>query len=99
VQTLEPFAEAGGFKVERDDGLSEEDSSPRAVRRLVRDLVSELCDAPAAAGGLVVCSHRPVLPWIFDAVGVEDARLEKGELMVLHLRKGQVRAFERHLPG
>jgi 8-oxo-dGTP diphosphatase len=96
VQTLEPYADLRGCKLEREDGLSEEDANPRGVRRLTRDLVGDLTDAPASAGGLVICSHRPVFPWIFDALGVEDARLEKGEMMVMHLRKGQVRAFERH---
>jgi 8-oxo-(d)GTP phosphatase len=99
VQTLEPYADARGWKLEREDGFSEEDASPRGVRRLVGDLVGDLSDAPASGGGLIVCSHRPVLPWIFQALGVEDARLEKGEMMVMHLRKGQVRAFERHLGG
>jgi 8-oxo-dGTP diphosphatase len=56
-----------------------------------------LYERPASAGGLVVCTHRPVLPWVFDAVGLEDPGLEKGELVVLHLRKGRIRTIERHL--
>ncbi len=26
-------------------------------------------ERPASAGGLVLCTHRPVLPWVFDALG------------------------------
>ncbi len=55
-----------------------------------------LHERPASAGGLVVCTHRPVLPWVFDAVGLEDPGLATGELIVLHLRKGRIRSAERH---
>ena len=99
VQTLEPYAEASGWKLQQEDVLSEEGSSPKGIRRLVRELVHELESAPAGAGGLVVCTHRPVLPTVFETVGIDDPSLEKGELMVLHLRRGEVRATERHQSG
>jgi hypothetical protein len=52
-----------------------------------------------AREGAVVCSHRPVLPTVLDAVGVtEDVRLEVGEMLVVHHRKGRIVATERHLP-
>ena len=52
--------------------------------------------APAA---VVLCTHRTVLPWVFDALGLEDAQLEKGEMLVVHLRRGRVVAVERHQGG
>jgi len=97
VQTLEPYAAAIGLKIHTDHLLSEEDSSRKAVRQLLAPLVDGLQERPASAGGLVVCTHRPVLPWVFDALGLEDPGLAAGELVVVHLRKGRIRAAERHL--
>jgi len=37
-----------------------------------------------------------VLPLVFDALGLEDAELDKGELLVAHVRRGRVVAVERH---
>jgi 8-oxo-dGTP pyrophosphatase MutT (NUDIX family)/phosphohistidine phosphatase SixA len=97
VQTLEPYAAQTGLKIRTDHLLSEEDASRKAVRRLMTPLTDGLQERPASAGGLVVCTHRPVLPWVFDAVGLDDPELAAGELVVLHLRKGRIRAAERHL--
>jgi 8-oxo-(d)GTP phosphatase len=99
VQTLEPYAEATGHALHTDHLLSEEDASRKGVRTVVGELVDGLDERPASAGGLVVCTHRPVLPWVFDAAGIRDPGLGTGELVVLHLRKGRVVAAERHLVG
>ena len=99
VQTLEPYAAATGRRLRADQLLSEEDASRGGIRRLVTGLVEDLGDRPASAGGLVLCTHRPVLPWVFDALGVDDPGLATGEMVVLHLRKGKVRAAERHRIG
>ena len=97
VQTLEPYAEASSRKLRTEHLLSEEDASRKHVRRVVGEQLARLDKRPASAGGLVVCTHRPVLPWVFDAIGVEDPELETGEMLVLHLRKGRIAAIERHL--
>jgi len=47
----------------------------------------------------VLCTHRPVLPWVFAVLGLEDPELEKGEMLVAHLRHGTVVAVERHQGG
>ena len=96
VQTLEPYAAAAGRKLRTDDRLSEEDATAKAVRDVLTPLTDGLYERPASAGGLVVCTHRPVLPWVFDALGLEDPGLATGEMVVLHLRKGRIRAAERH---
>ena len=49
--------------------------------------------------GTLLCSHRPVLPTVFAALGVPDPKLEPGEMLVVHLRKGRVVATEKHLVG
>jgi 8-oxo-dGTP diphosphatase len=46
----------------------------------------------------VLCTHRPVLPWVYDTLGVEDPKLEPGALLVVHHRSGEVVAVERHAP-
>jgi 8-oxo-dGTP diphosphatase len=97
VQTLEPYAAATGRALRTELLLSEEDATRKGVRRLVSSFVDALEERPASAGGLVVCTHRPVLPWVFDAAGVEDPGLAPGEMLVLHLRKGAIRSTERHL--
>jgi 8-oxo-dGTP diphosphatase len=97
VQTLEPYAAATGRRLRTERLLSEEDGSRGPTRRLVSDLVDWLQDRPASAGGVVICTHRPVLPWVFDAVDLENPGLAAGEMVVLHLRKGEVRVAERHL--
>lgn len=98
-QTLEPYAESVGGTVEVDDVFSEEDATPKAVRKAVAALLAEIDEAPKRAGGLVLCTHRPVLPWVFDALGLEDPGLEKGEMLVVHLRRGAVVSTERHQGG
>jgi 8-oxo-dGTP pyrophosphatase MutT (NUDIX family)/phosphohistidine phosphatase SixA len=99
VQTLEPYAASTGRRLRTDRRLSEEDATRKGVRDVVGRLLAELAERPASAGGLVVCTHRPVLPLVFDAAGVEDPGLATGELVVLHLRKGQVANPERHQVG
>jgi 8-oxo-dGTP pyrophosphatase MutT (NUDIX family)/phosphohistidine phosphatase SixA len=99
VQTLQPYAANAGWKLRTNHVLSEEDSTKKGVRELVTGLVDELHETPASAGGLVVCTHRPVLPWVFDAAGIEDPGLAPGELVVVHLRKHRVVATERHRVG
>ena len=95
VQTLAPYADATGGS-STQDRLTEEDASAQSVRGVLTSLTDGLYERSASAGGLVVCTHRPVLPWVFDAVGLDDPGLATGELIVLHLRKGRIRAAERH---
>lgn len=91
VETVAPFARATGTEMELLDLLSEEDARPRKVRKLV----SAATEALGESGPTVVCSHGPVLPDVFEALGLEDPDLGKGELLVVHLRRGRVVAVER----
>lgn len=89
VETVGPYADTTGWKLELEDGLTEEDASPRSVLAVVDDLVH-------GDEGAVICSHRPVLPAIFDGLGLPDPGLEPGAMHVVHLRRGTVVATELH---
>jgi 8-oxo-dGTP pyrophosphatase MutT (NUDIX family)/phosphohistidine phosphatase SixA len=89
LETVTPYAEASGVPLETTRRLSEEDATPTSVRRVVHELVE-------SDGGAVVCSHRPVFPHVFDALGLDNPGLRAGELLVVHLRHGEIRATERH---
>ncbi len=91
TQTLEPYAAASGLALDERDELSEEGATDRGVTGLVDELLMQ--DA-----GVVVCTHRPVLPAVLDALGVEADKLEPSELLVVHHRDGAVLATERHHP-
>jgi 8-oxo-(d)GTP phosphatase len=89
LDTLVPYAEATGLPLEKSRKLSEEAATAKAVTRIVDELVEG--DRSA-----VLCSHRPVLPMVYDALGLEDPRLEVGEMLVVHFRNGEVRGTERY---
>ncbi|OIJ27826.1 NUDIX hydrolase [Nocardioides luteus] len=88
VQSVAPYAGLAGLASEQMRLLSEEGAEAGSVSALAADTVRDL------AVPTVICTHRPVLPWIFDGLGVRDPKLAKGELMVLHVRAGEVRAVE-----
>jgi 8-oxo-dGTP pyrophosphatase MutT (NUDIX family)/phosphohistidine phosphatase SixA len=94
VQTVAPYADTAGWSVEETGRLSEENATAKAVRRIVETAVD---DSVERQRGGVLCTHRTVLPDVFDALGLADPELDKGEMLVAHLRKGRVVATERHL--
>jgi 8-oxo-dGTP diphosphatase len=87
VQTVTPYVDATGWPVKLYDELSEEDATADGVV----DVVDALLDAGEST---VLCTHRPVLPTVFDALGVPEVKLEPGEMLVVHHRKGKVVATE-----
>ena len=95
VDTVAPYCRTTGTEAELVDLLSEEEVRPRRLRKLVRATMETL----DASGPTVLCTHRPVLPEVFDAIGLEDPGLEKGELLVVHLRRDKVVSVERHHLG
>jgi 8-oxo-(d)GTP phosphatase len=89
IQTVEPFSAETMIEIELDHRLSEEGADPMQVRRAVRRML-------ASKNRIVICSHRPVLPEILRALGVEDSRLRPGGFLVAHHRGGRVQATEIH---
>ncbi|MGA8257848.1 MAG: NUDIX domain-containing protein [Nocardioides sp.] len=91
VQTLEPFVTTTGWERDERHRLSEEDVTSKGLARIVDDVLDDV-------RGTVLCTHRPVLPGLFDALGLDDPGLALGEMLVVHLRKNTVVGTERHLP-
>jgi 8-oxo-(d)GTP phosphatase len=91
TSTVQPYAEASGLPVEVDHRLSEEGLQDVSAERRMDGLLRS--DEP-----VVVCSHRPVLPSLFEALGVRHPGLDPGAFVVVHREHGQVRATEHHWP-
>jgi 8-oxo-dGTP diphosphatase len=90
ADTVAPYAELSGWPVTSTDGLSEEDATAESVLEVVDDRMHADEDA-------VLCTHRPVLPAVYDAIGIPAESQPTGSLVVVHHRRGRVRAVERHL--
>jgi 8-oxo-dGTP diphosphatase len=84
-----PYAEAAGLDLEVTDDLSEEEATPDSVAAAVHQLLS-------GKEPVVLCTHRPVLPWVFEALALERRTLEPGAMLVVHHRAGRVLALEPH---
>ena len=71
-------------------------ATEKAVERIVEDLLD-------SGEGAVLCTHRPVLPLVYDAIGLRkiqhEPELAPGEMIVVHARKGAVVSVERHRVG
>jgi 8-oxo-(d)GTP phosphatase len=93
AETVAPYVGESGARLRLTDKLSEEGATVRTVATGVDRLVGRM--RQHGVGGLL-CTHRPVLPEVFAHLGIGDPGLEPGELLVAHLRKGTVRAIERH---
>lgn len=92
VETVAPYADTTGWSLEIADGISEEGSNASSVAEVVGALV-------AGDESAVLCTHRPVLPSVLDALGLDDPKLEPGSMLVVHLREGTVTATELHRTG
>jgi 8-oxo-(d)GTP phosphatase len=90
VDTVAPYAHMAGWEIEATDVLAEEGADTELIGDLVAGLVM-------GKEGAVVCSHRPVLPSVLAALRQPPVRLEPGEMLVIHHRKGSCAATERHV--
>ena len=86
---MSPYADVAALDLQVTRDLSEEDATPRAVARHVHRLLER-------AEPATLCTHRPVLPHVYHALGVEDPELSPGALLVVHHRNGQILALEEH---
>ncbi len=96
LQTVAPYAEITGWEIETRRRLSEELATAKGVQKVVEEVLER-------DQGAVFCTHRPVLPLVYDALGLRAGQrgeeLDPAEMLVLHVRKGKVVAVERHRTG
>jgi 8-oxo-dGTP diphosphatase len=102
--TVKPYARAAGLARLAAPALTEEQGRqhPARAARLMVDVLAGRADGlKSSRGGVVVCTHRPVLPLLLTAVadacgpgfaarsGVprQDPYLEPGEFLVAHVAR------------
>ncbi len=89
AETVRPYADVAGIELHEYDCLAEEGATAEGILAAVDELLQH-------DEGVALCTHRPVLPAVFDSLGVPDAKLDPGGMLVVHHRKGKVVATERH---
>lgn len=86
VQTVDPYVAATDELLELDDRLAEGTPAGQ-VERVIETLLT-------TKRPTVACTHRPVLPDAYDALGIDGAALSPGNAVVIHHRKGKILATE-----
>ena len=89
IATVQPFVDTTGWPLVEHDELSEQDSTPKEIAGIVEALLD-------SGSGSVLCTHRPVLPLVTDALDLDEVKLETGAMLVAHVRRGEVVALEVH---
>ncbi|MDZ5619979.1 NUDIX hydrolase [Nocardioides bizhenqiangii] len=96
LQTVVPYAETTGWEIETRRRLAEEHATTKGIEKVVAELLED-------DQGAVLCSHRPVLPKIYGALGLRARQvgdeLDPAEMLVVHVRKSKIVAVERHRIG
>ncbi len=88
VETMLPYVTAYDVKARLEPGLSEENVSDKALERLASD-------ALRSSKRMAICTHRPVLPRLCAALGIEKSALVPGGRIVIHRAKGTVLSVEK----
>src|SRR5262245_36424381 len=91
VDTVLPYLHAHPGRLRLDPSLSEEGFDSEAMKFRVRKALE-------GTKRVAICSHRPVLPQIQQALGIEPVALEPGALLALHRRDGKVQSVEHYPP-
>lgn len=81
AQTLEPYAESRRLPIRKVDLLTEEEGTehPKRVARFMAELKEGL-DRPTA-----ICGHRPVLPSMYQGLGIDAKPMVVAEAVALHM--------------
>ncbi len=87
AQTVEPYAHSISTFIEIDERLAEDTSAHQVQRSVAATLDRKR--------PVVICTHRPTLPWVFEAIGTDSHDLAPGQGVVVHHRKGTVFAVEK----
>ncbi|RYC07402.1 NUDIX hydrolase [Nocardioides zhouii] len=91
LQTVRPYVDTTGWPTRVYDELSEEHATAEGVVEIVDALLHGTASA-------LLCTHRPVLATVVDALGLPDVELEPGAMLVVHHRKGRIVATEVRRP-
>ncbi len=103
LQTVEPYARRHDLPVVPEPGLTEEgfEEDPKGGVARLQGLLAESDEGHEPS---VLCSHRPVLPVLVEAM-LRDTKLSApkealspGDMLVVHLRADQPVALELHKP-
>lgn len=86
ADTVDTYAKSVKTFLEVDDRLAEQTKA--------RNVQLSVASALARKAPLVLCTHRPTLPYIFGALRLEPIELPPGEGLVIHHRKGKIVATE-----
>jgi 8-oxo-dGTP diphosphatase len=87
VDSVLPYVNARDTRLAVGPALSEDGATEQSVRAVVRKALES--DKRVA-----LCSHRPVLPMIFEAMGVAPIALPPGGVVAVHRRRRRVLATE-----
>jgi phosphohistidine phosphatase SixA/ADP-ribose pyrophosphatase YjhB (NUDIX family) len=89
IQTVQPYVDEHVLALNATPVLSEEYAEKNALHDLLDGLMAD-------GEPTVICSHRPVLPLLFEHLSLDPPALRPAEMLVGHHRKGRVRASELH---
>jgi 8-oxo-(d)GTP phosphatase len=89
VDTVLPYVNSASVAIRLDSAFSQDEMNARKISR-------EVGRAMESGERIAVCSHRPVLPVIFESIGIEAVALEPAGVVVVHRREGKVVALEQH---
>lgn len=90
VETMRPFVKAYDVKTRVKPALSEEEAAGPALAEVATK-------ALLRHKRMAICTHRPVLPPLCAALGIEKTSLEPGGMIVIHRSAGKVLSVEK--PG
>jgi 8-oxo-dGTP pyrophosphatase MutT (NUDIX family)/phosphohistidine phosphatase SixA len=89
VDTVLPYVNTASVAIRLDSSFSQDAMNARKVARKV-GLAMETGER------IALCSHRPVLPVIFEAIGIEPVALDPGGVVVVHRLDGKVVSVDQH---
>jgi 8-oxo-dGTP pyrophosphatase MutT (NUDIX family)/phosphohistidine phosphatase SixA len=89
VDTVLPYVNTASIAIRLDSAFSQDKMNASKLTRSVGRAMER-------SDRIAVCSHRPVLPVIFEAIGIEPVALDPAGVVVVHRYEGKVVAVEQH---
>jgi 8-oxo-dGTP diphosphatase len=87
VDTVLPYVNAARARLTIGPGLAEHAATEKTVRRVVTEALER-------GKRVALCTHRPVLPWVFEALGLTPVALSPAGVVAAHRRGRTVLARE-----